>query len=119
MVLNLSRQLEATHDQGVDHEHIERENEPKESHVVQCTNAGSKPDTVMVEAAHTVVAVMAVRGLLRPENETSLAELEPAKKGIGLAGAMCCFTLRHDILEAILRLEDACVLGLEPGASLK
>lgn len=102
MLLDFLLELQAANDEGVDDKDVEQEEEPKEFHVVKCTNACTEPNAMMVKTAYTVTAVNAVGRFLRSENIARLTIFQPAQERRAFACTMRSLSLQHQILESIL-----------------
>jgi hypothetical protein len=61
----------------------------KKQTVIEFADAGTKPNTVMIKAHHTIIAVMAMRGSYGTENVAALAKFHFVGKSISTYGSIC------------------------------
>ena len=81
--------------------HIQNRHKAQESEIITLSNAGTQPDTVMVEPPNTAITDIAVDCPRRPENMARVAKFD----GLGEDGLHIEATLRdHQVIVLLLRL---------------
>ena len=91
---NLPFKLNNARDQHSNHQSVEGYEKPEENRVVKFPDAGSQPIAVMVKAAHTVTAVLAVERFLGSKDVTGFAKFEVSRSQVRALSAKCSLALQ-------------------------